>query len=593
MTRQQYIWGGAIAVISAVTVLATASVAQAAPLDEFQYDPKSSQLTFVLPDGIKPSYFLMAQPARIVVDIPDTQVGDLPPNQGFSGAVQRIEISQVQPQLARVILEMSPQAVFARGQVSLQNVGDAGPGKDRWLLIPLLADQVPTQLETSSAATAAPVAPTSPASAAVSPVELPPGMESVVGEVPLASASVAQPAAETPVKIDVSTVQLPEASATANVPPPPPLLQAGIIDRSAVMALPQASGASSTMMSPELQPPALQSTAVQPTVSVPSIPLPSASSTNVSVPSSSPTAVIAQASSGESRPSAAPMSSSGAVSTPQAPQTPQADLPPLPPVSPRSEVPQMSTAVVAPTSTPPVNQPPVAPIAATTGGTSVVEFGQLPANQFATTAAPSITAPATTGVVEFGQSLTGATVAAAPTASASAPTIKPVVALDNLTTGGYVVPAGTTLSLQYDQEDMLKFKAGDKQQRILKLYSPIVDSQGRVIAPAGSTVLGEFIGNKEGSQFTTQVLSIGNFNVSFNAQSEVLPSQKQVPSVNEFFLHSGIGAAGAALAGLNPLVLGGAAVGAAITYLVSPQETVIQPGQILQVKLTQDFLAAR
>jgi outer membrane lipoprotein SlyB len=86
---------------------------------------------------------------------------------------------------------------------------------------------------------------------------------------------------------------------------------------------------------------------------------------------------------------------------------------------------------------------------------------------------------------------------------------------------------------------------------------------------------------------------VQNRSLSLLAQSDVLRSNKRV-SNNQLLQNSGIGAvAGAILGGLNGSVLGGAAAGAAITYAVSPKETLLQPGQVVQVKLVQDFFAGR
>jgi hypothetical protein len=196
-------------------------------------------------------------------------------------------------------------------------------------------------------------------------------------------------------------------------------------------------------------------------------------------------------------------------------------------------------------------------------------------------------------VVEFGQRLPG-TVAAAPNLPTSqGPNGAYVVALDNLTTGGVVLPAGTLLSLRYDQPTALKLKSGQRQQSLFSLQSPIVDARGRVLAGPGSSVLGEFATSGEGSQLTTQVLAVGNRSLSLTAQSDILRSTKRL-SNDRLLQNSGIGAlAGAILGGLNGSVLGGAAAGAAITYAIAPKETTLQPGQVLQVKLMQDFFAAR
>jgi hypothetical protein len=40
-------------------------------------------------------------------------------------------------------------------------------------------------------------------------------------------------------------------------------------------------------------------------------------------------------------------------------------------------------------------------------------------------------------------------------------------------------------------------------------------------------------------------------------------------------------------------VIGGAAAGAAITYAIAPKNALIEPGQVVEIRLTQDLLAAR
>jgi hypothetical protein len=597
-----WVLGGAIAAIGVVT----ASAAQATPLEEFQYNPQADQLSFVLPDGVTPRYFLMAQPARIVVDIPDTQIGDLPMEQTFSGAVKRVEVTQVQPQLARVILEMSPQAVFARGQVSLQNVGDAAPQKDRWVLKPLLAS--PSRSATPTAiAPAAPLAervarkpvPTQPSVnlppnpvvvttpapiVAVKPllvpvakpapaVELPPGMESVVGgpsplptlpPTPTAPVVIQPPTVVLPAAVPIA--RLPEAAPLPDVPPPPPLLQATMINRAPTNPnSPAALITPNPVMRPDRQQPLLGGSS--PLVSVPPL-------ASIGVP-----AVTLPQAATANLPPAPPLL--GAVASPPLPtlmpgavpggSSNSSELPPLPDGSLRGNGPIVMATVPAPV------------LIAALPPTATLPPTALPV-------APPLQLPAT-GVVEFGQRLPG-TVAVAP----NLPTLQNgayVVALDNLTTGGVVLPAGTLLNLRYDQPTALKLKSGQRQQSLFSLQSPIVDSQGRVLAMQGSSVLGEFATSGEGSQFTTQVLAIGNRSLALTAQSDMLKSTKRL-SNDRLLQNSGIGAvAGAILGGLNGSVLGGAAAGAAITYAIAPKATTVQPGQVLQVKLLQDFFAAR
>lgn len=121
-------------------VLTIGDRASAMAIDSWKYDPERGQIEFEIADGVKPRHFLMAQPARIVVDLQDTQQGNAPAEMSYtSGPVQRITVEQLQPQLTRVTLYMFPSTVFAKGQVTIERVGEGNRSfSDVWALRPLL-----------------------------------------------------------------------------------------------------------------------------------------------------------------------------------------------------------------------------------------------------------------------------------------------------------------------------------------------------------------------------------------------------------------------------------------------------------------------
>jgi hypothetical protein len=649
-------------VLSAATVLTAVSGANAEPIENWQFDTQSNQLSFVLPDGVKPRYFIMAQPARIVVDVPNAQVGELPLEQEYSGSVKRISVSQLQPQLMRVILEMAPTASFARGQVKLENVGDAAPGKDRWVVTPLLKGMVsdnrpaadappqpiaappkptaaapisqpeaakpiettkppelkPPELAKAPEAAALPALPSEPikppATPTVSaappslvvksplpktkipkpepkPAEIPPGLDSVVntpfGGTTAMGSSPVPSLPTTPATIARSTPppvsqREPERVPIMQLPPAPPNPAAPLPGGPAASVMPtpvtrpDLTRSSSAIVTPPLPP-------VQPMVSVP--PLSTIGSAPImSAPPVAPPQPAAPAIPG--LPPLPPLPSNPAptvappalpVATALPPVTPVSaplsngsetgGLPDLPPVSPRGvSSPQSSQISQVPFSAVPV---PTAPTA-----TPIAPLGMT-----APTLRPS------SGVIDFGQPL--------PFGGSTNIATGGIQALDNITTGGITVPAGNVLTLRYDRLNTLKLKAGERQQEILVLQTPIFDSTGRVVVPTGSLVLGDFDTDKSGSRFTAKVLSTPRSNLSIAAQSNFLPAGRNLSNKN-LLQNSGIGAvAGAIVGGLGGSVLGGAAAGAALTYAIAPRETMIQPGQLVEVRLMQDFLAVR
>lgn len=122
---------GAIATVAVVTP------AQAAALTQWRFDPVSQQLEVTIPPGTTPRYFLLAQPTRIVMDLPNIDMGAVSEQETYQGAVRQIRVSQFQPGLTRIVLELSPDAVLAPGQVQLQQLTATSNASARWALRPL------------------------------------------------------------------------------------------------------------------------------------------------------------------------------------------------------------------------------------------------------------------------------------------------------------------------------------------------------------------------------------------------------------------------------------------------------------------------
>jgi len=129
---------GLIGLLTAGTLAIAAARVQAAALMNWRYDPAARQLEVTVKEGVTPRYFLMAQPARIVLDLPDTEVGEVSVKETYSGAIRQVRVSQFQPGLTRIVMELSADAVFAPGQVKLEKAN-----KSTWVLRPLIANAPP------------------------------------------------------------------------------------------------------------------------------------------------------------------------------------------------------------------------------------------------------------------------------------------------------------------------------------------------------------------------------------------------------------------------------------------------------------------
>ncbi|MBE9178784.1 hypothetical protein IQ268_09455, partial [Oculatella sp. LEGE 06141] len=180
--------------------------------------------------------------------------------------------------------------------------------------------------------------------------------------------------------------------------------------------------------------------------------------------------------------------------------------------------------------------------------------------------------------IEFGQPLPGQSLSTARPAEPTTVAVAP--------TATVLIPSGAVLRLRYPGEAALELSDNEARQEVLLLEQSIVDQAGAVIVPQGSEVLGRFETGQQGSKFIAQALSVGGRNLLLQAESDVLQGDRQV-SNNNVLLNSALGAiAGTLLGGVGGGLVGGAAAGAT-TYLAAPQPAVIQPNQVVQIRVIE------
>ncbi len=112
------------------------TVNNVAKLDDWRFYPEVMKLEFTTSAGITPRYFYLAQPPRIVVDLPNTKLGYVPTQQNYSGAIQRIRISQLNTSVIRIVMDLAPGNFSEPNQIQLQLLSKQNP--TRWVLRPLI-----------------------------------------------------------------------------------------------------------------------------------------------------------------------------------------------------------------------------------------------------------------------------------------------------------------------------------------------------------------------------------------------------------------------------------------------------------------------
>jgi AMIN domain len=129
---------------AAISLETNSSIAApAARLEDWRFYPEAFQLEINLSADTTPRHFYLAQPPRMVVDLPDTKLGYVPTQQNYSGAIQRIRVSQLNANVTRIVLDLAPGTYLNPNQVQLQPVSPQNT--TRWVLRPLIAGGTSSQ----------------------------------------------------------------------------------------------------------------------------------------------------------------------------------------------------------------------------------------------------------------------------------------------------------------------------------------------------------------------------------------------------------------------------------------------------------------
>ncbi|MEM6436067.1 MAG: AMIN domain-containing protein, partial [Cyanobacteria bacterium P01_D01_bin.115] len=139
-----------IAIAGIATTAAIVVPARAAILNAWNFDVASQQFSVTLPDDVTPDYFLLAEPARIVLDLPGTALGSVSATEQYDDAVHTIRLLEIQDG-TRVVLELAPNTRLDPRHAEL-TATDVGNGQTQWTLRPLLQDSAPSTVATAPAA---------------------------------------------------------------------------------------------------------------------------------------------------------------------------------------------------------------------------------------------------------------------------------------------------------------------------------------------------------------------------------------------------------------------------------------------------------
>jgi AMIN domain len=125
-----------------------------AQLNNWEFNPKTQQLEISLSATATPKYFYLVQPPRLVLDLPNTKLGKVLTQKDYSGAIQRIRISQLNENVTRIVLDLAPGMQLQPNQVQLQPLSRQKP--TRWVFNPHLTFSAANSLLTTPSTTLPP-----------------------------------------------------------------------------------------------------------------------------------------------------------------------------------------------------------------------------------------------------------------------------------------------------------------------------------------------------------------------------------------------------------------------------------------------------
>lgn len=108
--------------------------AQAMPLSQVRFNPQTHRLRFRAES--QPKSFLLQDPTRIVIDLPDTTFSQKTVRETYPGLVSELRIAQFQPSITRIVLELSPEARLTDSNLTIDAVST--PQGAQWQLHPNL-----------------------------------------------------------------------------------------------------------------------------------------------------------------------------------------------------------------------------------------------------------------------------------------------------------------------------------------------------------------------------------------------------------------------------------------------------------------------
>ncbi|NEQ22568.1 MAG: N-acetylmuramoyl-L-alanine amidase [Microcoleus sp. SIO2G3] len=107
---------------SFLTVFLYSAAAQARQLLTWRFESNQNRLVFTTDAGVQPRAQLIANPTRVVIDLPGISLGRPTANQRVGGAIREVRVGQFENQTTRIVIELAPGYTLDPAQVKFRGI---------------------------------------------------------------------------------------------------------------------------------------------------------------------------------------------------------------------------------------------------------------------------------------------------------------------------------------------------------------------------------------------------------------------------------------------------------------------------------------
>ncbi len=128
---------GTIALAAMVSSSTLSLPVYAAILEDWKIDPSTGIVEVLLPEGVRPRLSVGTEPPRLVVDLPNTEIGVNLTERFESGVISQVSFTQSEPELAQITINFAPGVVLDEQEIDFRPIGI----ENLWVLRPTIIDR--------------------------------------------------------------------------------------------------------------------------------------------------------------------------------------------------------------------------------------------------------------------------------------------------------------------------------------------------------------------------------------------------------------------------------------------------------------------